>query len=132
MSDATEVRISVRITSEAGGTFLTPAYFAYRNGDFDLFNVGKAASPGLEALAEYGSAALFGMERAATGSQGLFITGAGRPIVTQELTDGILDVDAMMDTHVSLAAMILSSNDAFIGTVEAVVLFDDQGNFLGT
>ncbi len=129
----TELRISVRNTSEAGGTFLTPVYFGFHNGDFDLFNVGEAASPGLEVLAEDGGAALLGMERAAAaaGSQGLVVTGAGGPVATQEFTASTLDVDEMVNTQVSLAAMILPSNDAFIGTDDAVVLFDDEGNFLG-
>ena len=129
----TELRITVRNTSEIGGTFLTPVYFGFHNGDFDLFEVGQAASAGLEQLAEDGSAATLAMERAdaAEGSQGIVVTGAGGPVATQEVTSGILDVDGTINTQVSLAAMILPSNDAFIGTNDAVTLFDGDGNFLG-
>ena len=129
----TELRITVRNTSEIGGTFLTPVYFGFHNGDFDLFDVGQAASAGLEQLAEDGSSATLAVERAAAaaGSQGIVVTGAGGPVATQEVTSGILDVDGTINTQVSLAAMILPSNDAFIGTDQAVTLFDGAGAFLG-
>lgn len=129
----TELRITVTNTSNAGGTFLTPVYFGFHDGNFDLFDVGEAASPGLEALAEDGSFGAIAAERQAVSpdSQGLVVAGDGGPIATQESTSNTLVVDANTNTYVSFGAMILPSNDAFIGTDNAVRLFDDHGNFLG-
>lgn len=129
----TELRVTVRNTSDTGGTFLTPVYFGFHDGGFDLFDVGAAASPGLESLAEDGAFAIVAAERAAAspGSQGLVVTGENGFIATQEQTSAFITVDSAVNTQVSFGAMILPSNDAFIGTDEALTLFDDAGNFLG-
>lgn len=129
----TQIRISVRNTSEIGGTFLTPTYFGFHDGSFDLFEAGEAASAGLEMLAEDGGAGGLAAERLAADadSQGVVVFGAAGPIATQEFTTTTLDVDGVSNGYVSLAAMILPSNDAFIGTDDAVRLFDEDGEFLG-
>ncbi len=133
MASTTDIRVTVQNTSEEGGTFLTPVYVGFHNGNFDLFDTGQAASAGLEQLAEDGSPAGLAAERlaASPGSQGLVVTGDAGPIATEETTSGTLSVDGSVNTEVSLAAMILPSNDAFIGTNQAVELFDADGNFLG-
>ena len=129
----TELRVTVRNTSDVGGTFLTPVYFGFHDGSFDLFDVGATASPGLEALAEDGTFATIAGERTAVApdSQGLVVTGENGFIATQEQTSAIITVDGSVNTQVSFGAMILPSNDAFIGTDDALTLFDDAGNFLG-
>ncbi len=133
MATTTDIRVSVQNTSGEGGTFLTPVYVGFHNGNFDLFESGQAASPGLEQLAEDGSPAGLAGERlaASPGSQGLVVTGDAGPIATEELTSGTTSIDGETNTDVSLAAMILPSNDAFIGTNDSVELFDENGNFLG-
>jgi Ca2+-binding RTX toxin-like protein len=129
----TSLRVTVRNTSEDGGTFLTPTYFGFHDGSFDLFNAGQAASAGLEQLAEDGSAAGLAAERIAADadSQGLVVTGAAGPIATGETTSAMIDVDGASNGFVSFAAMILPSNDAFIGSDDAIRLFSDSGRFLG-
>ena len=129
----TELRITVTNTSPAGGTFLTPTYFGFHDGAFDLFDVGEAASPGLESLAEDGAAATLAQERLAVSpdSQGIVVTGAQGPIVTQEVTTATIDVDGSVNRFASYGAMLLPSNDAFVGTDEAVTLFNEDGSFAG-
>ncbi|MEM0923859.1 MAG: spondin domain-containing protein [Pseudomonadota bacterium] len=129
----TELRVTVTNTSNAGGTFLTPFYFGFHNGDFDLFEAGEAASAGLEVLAEDGSAGILAQERAAAspGSEGLVVFGAGGPIATEEVTSDTIEIDGALNTHLAYAAMILPSNDAFVGNDEALRLFSDSGRFLG-
>lgn len=129
----TELRITVTNTSPAGGTFLTPTYFGFHDGAFDLFDVGAAASPGLESLAEDGSAATLAQERLAVSpdSQGIVVAGAQGPIATQEVTTATIDIDGSANRFVSYGAMILPSNDAFIGTDEARMLFNEDGSFAG-
>ncbi|MEM7058962.1 MAG: spondin domain-containing protein [Pseudomonadota bacterium] len=129
----TQLRITVRNTSEIGGTFLTPTYFGFHDGSFNLFDAGSAASPGLESLAEDGAAATLATERVAADadSQGIVVAGAGGPIATQEITSAIIDVDGASNGFVNYAAMILPSNDAFIGNDESLKVFSASGRFLG-
>lgn len=129
----TELRISVQNTSDIGGTVLTPTYFGFHDGSFDLFDAGSAASAGLEALAEDGNFSVLAMERqaASPGSQGAAVFGGRGPIGTRELASNIADIDGSLNTTVSFASMILPSNDAFIGSDEGITLFDAGGNFLG-
>lgn len=128
----TDLRITIKNTSDAGGSFTTPFYFGFHNGDFDLFDVGEAASPGLEALAEDGNFGPVAAERLGVDpdSQGTVVAGAGGPIAPQEVTSGRITVTPTQ-THVSFGAMILPSNDAFVGTDDAVQLFSESGRFLG-
>ncbi|MEO1025415.1 MAG: spondin domain-containing protein [Pseudomonadota bacterium] len=129
----TELRVTVRNTSQDGGTFLTPTYVGFHDGSFDIFETGEAASAGLEMLAEDGDAGGLTSERLAADadSQGLMVIGAAGPIATQEMTSARINVDGASNGFVSLAAMILPSNDAFIGTDDAVQLFSNSGRFLG-
>ena len=133
----TELRVTVTNTSNAGGTFLTPFYFGFHDGNFDLFSPGEAASAGLEAAAEDGNFSVIAGERGAAspGSQGLVVFGndntPGTPIATEETTSATIDVDAELNTHVALVAMILPSNDAFVGNSDPLRLFSDSGRFLG-
>ncbi len=142
-----ELRLTVRNTSDFGGTATTPFYFGFHDGSFDLFNSGEAASPGLERLAEDG---IFGVdpddgfttvaeERLAVSpdSQGAAVTGttpAGTPGPIAAGTQGSTIVtinDGALNQYVSFGAMILPSNDAFVGTDDAIRLFDDSGRFVG-
>lgn len=127
------LRISVRNTSENGGTFTTPFYFGFHDDNFNLFDVGSVASPGFEALAEDGSFDALAAERLAASpdSQGLVVAGADGPIATQEFTSNTIEVDGSVNAQVSFAAMILPSNDAFVGTSNALTLFSSTGEFLG-
>ena len=133
MSDNVELRVVVQNTSDAGGTFLTPFYFGFTDEKFDLFDVGGEASAGLESLAEDGAFATLAAERLAVDadSQALVVTGDAGPIVAGEFTESTIMVDATSNNFVSFAAMILPSNDAFIGTDDAIQLFNSQGQFLG-
>ncbi|MEM8740764.1 MAG: spondin domain-containing protein [Pseudomonadota bacterium] len=128
-----ELRITVRNTSPDGGVFLTPTYFGFHDGSFDLFDIGQAASPGLEQLAEDGVQTGLASERLAADadSQGLFLMGAAGPIATREITSATLEVDGVSNGYVSFGAMLLPSNDAFIGTNQAIELFNANGRFLG-
>lgn len=127
------LRITVNNTSPDGGTFLTPFWFGLHNGAFDLGDVGASASAGLEALAEDGNfdpiaAELIGADAGALGGA---VFGDAGPIATGEIATTLLNVDGASLPYISLAAMILPSNDAFIGTLDAVELFGDDGDFIG-
>ena len=54
---AATLKITVTNLGVSGGLTITPVFAAFHNGSFDTFNVGDAASAGLEEIAETGSAA---------------------------------------------------------------------------
>lgn len=129
----TDIRITVTNTSATGGTFLTPFWFAAHDGSFDLYDRGEAASAGLEALAEDGNFAPINAEVAAVDADAVTgaVLGDAGPIATEETTSATLTVVGSTAAYLSLAAMILPSNDAFVGTGQALRLFNDNGRFLG-
>ena len=129
----TKVRVSVENNSAAGGLYLTPAWIGFHNGSFDLYNIGSVASPGLESLAEDGNIGLIGTQLLDTDSdaQQLIVTGELGPIAPGEFAAGIVDIDAISNGFITIGAMILPSNDAFIGTDDAIQLFNGNGQFTG-
>ena len=129
----TDIRISVVNTSATGGTFLTPLWFGFHDGEFDLYDRNAPTSAGLESLAEDGDAALLGAELTAvdTDARGGVVRGAGGVIAPGETTSTIVTVDGRSNGFFDFASMIIPSNDAFIGSGTSIKLFDDDGNFLG-
>lgn len=129
----TDIRIVATNTSAAGGTFLTPFWFAAHDNSFDLYDQGAAASAGLEALAEDGNFAPIDAEVVAADADAVVgaVFGAGGPIVTGETASATFTADAMSNGYLSYAAMLLPSNDAFVGNGEALALFDEDGYFVG-
>lgn len=129
----TELRISVRNTSDIGGTALTPVFSAFHDNSFDIYDLGGTASAGLEALAEDGNNSVFAAELAAADADGqsVNVAAARGPIAAGELASAVLDVDGVSNGYFALASMLLPSNDAFIGTANAQQLFDEEGNFTG-
>lgn len=129
----TELRISVRNTSDTGGTAITPVFTAFHDNSFDIYDLGGTSSAGLEALAEDGNNAVIAAELLEADADGQSVNVAAErgPIAARELASTNLIVNGASNSHVGLASMLLPSNDAFVGTANAVQLFDAQGDFLG-
>ena len=131
----TDLRIVATNTSAHGGTYTTPFWFAAHDGSFDLYNTGEAASAALEALAEDGNfapaneAVVAADADAVTGA----VLGAGTPpiLAPGETATAEFSVDGSSNGHLSLAAMVIPSNDAFVGTADSLQLFDENGHFMG-
>jgi hypothetical protein len=105
--------VSLRITVEAPSNVgLAPALLAFHDGSVDFFDTGSNASAGLESLAEVGDTSVLQGSLAASvdaitiANGGPFLPGSSN---TMDLT--INDAN----TNLSFAAMILPSNDWFIG-----------------
>ena len=130
-----EFRIAYANNLPSGGTFTTPLWFGIHDEGFDLFETGEAASEGLEAIAEDGTFDAINAELLAAdpGAQaGAAVGSAIPPIGPGDIGSATIDVadpDATM--FMSYAAMILPSNDAFIGSANSREIFDGEGNFLG-
>lgn len=139
IGDGTAITVTVENLSGEGGSFLTPVWFGFHDGeDFDLFNTGEAASEGLERLAEDGTIDVIGeefaMQTGAAGTAGA-VFGEGGVIATGEQTRATINVtDAQGQGFFTWATMVIPSNDAFLAVPDDALadpIFDADGNFLG-
>lgn len=139
IGDGTAITVTVENLLGEGGTFQTPVWFGFHDGqNFDLFNTGEAASVGLERLAEDGTVAPISAEFIAqTGQGGVDATvfGAGGAIAPGERARSTINVtDAQGQGFFTWATMVIPSNDAFLSVPDnplADPIFDADGNFLG-
>lgn len=138
-ASAVSLKISITNNSGIGGLTLTPLYTAFHDGSFDTFDVGSAASAGIEALAEDGNFGVIRDARVAShpSSQGAVVTApqgfAGAPLIEPGETGSVtVNVDSA-NRFFSYLSMILPSNDQFIGNGDQMAhqIFDASGNFLG-
>ena len=138
---AVPITITVTNTQETGGLALTPLYFAFTDGGddaFDAFDLGQAASAGVEEIAELGAFGTLTQERldadpdargAVLGAPGGF---PGAPVIEPgESATITVDVDPTSQRFVQFLSMIVPTNDTFIGFDDAVALFAEDGAFLG-
>ncbi len=141
--------IQVAITNHGNSDFfLTPLWFGFHDGTFDLFDTGSAASvplggTELEDLAEDGivgglqaafSAAHPNFQGVATGPAG-FGSGAGQPPVIDPGETGlgfVTPANPAAYRWFSFASMVIPSNDTFIGNGDplAYEVFDNAGNIV--
>lgn len=130
--EAKRLLITFENLAQNGGFFFTPVYGAFHDGNFDIFNVGEAASPVFERLAEDGDFTALRDDRVANfpNSQGFALNAGVGPIGPQSSVSFEIDVDGNINTHFVFATMLIPSQDAFIGLDDSVELFDSNGNFI--
>ena len=117
--------IQVTITNEGNSDFtLTPLWFGFQDGTFDLFDPNAAPSPGLELIAEDGdfstlineftAAAQPGNRQGVTFAPGGF---GGAPVIEpgESGTSFITPINPANYQYFSFASMVIPSNDTFIG-----------------
>lgn len=138
VSSAQALDVIVRIENLApeSGTFLTPMWFGFHDGGFDMFDVGASATAGIERIAEDGDASGLGMEFLSSG-RGVVsgvLNGIG-PIGPGQSTQRVVTIDesAASSLYFSWASMVIPSNDAFVGNDNARQhrLFSSAGAFVG-
>jgi len=146
IGDGEAIQVTVENTLPEGGTFLTPVWFGFNDGEatnFSVYERGQEASTGLERLAEDGNVAVISSEFSqATGTNGvdstIFGLGAGAPgpIDPGETATFIINVnpDDVGQGNFVWATMVIPSNDAFLaspGNPLADPIFSSDGSFLG-
>lgn len=136
-ASAATIQITITNTTGAGGFSVTPLYTAFHDGTFDAFNIGEEASAGLELIAETGMASGIAGERLLVDpdSQGNVNPSPSGPPPIQpgEQVTAVLDIDGANNQYLTFLAMLLPTNDTFIGNDDARAhrIFDDSGAFLG-
>ncbi len=112
-----QTEIRVEITTN-GPVALAPAFAAFHDGSYDIFNVGDTASAGLELLAEVGDASSLIGDLPAGVTAGGFAPGG--PFMPNGGTGSRQFTVSSGQSHFSLASMVLPSNDWFIGNDSAM------------
>ena len=129
------VQFSFEVVQPEDGFFFTEPWVGLHNGDFDLFDNGERATPGLESLAEGGNTEALGGEFAQQGRlQATVGNGEVQFISPGETVNGSIDIiNPSAYRYFSFASMIIPSNDGFIGNEDplAYELFDANGDFTG-
>ena len=129
-----QVFVRVENVQEAGsGFFFTDLWAGLHNGDFDLFNIGEAPSPGLENIAENGGNTILQDEFAQPGRLQTDNPGPDPIAPGTTRVETIQVIDASAYPYLSFASMILPSNDVFFGNEapDAYPIFDADGTPLG-
>lgn len=124
------IRVEVSNNAPNGGVVLTPVWAGFHDGSFDTFEVGSAASAGLESIAEDGAVGTLSSDfnsvagRVDTNTEGgLAIaspSGPG-PIQPGETESRFFDIATDgSNSFFSFASMVLISNDYFAGNNDAL------------
>ncbi|NOZ40933.1 MAG: PEP-CTERM sorting domain-containing protein [Planctomycetes bacterium] len=124
----TSIRVTVTTTGPVG---LAPALAAFSDGSYDIFDNGGTATAGLEALAEVGDLGTILGEASTAGANAGAIVDGGPFFPSGGTASATFSVDAA-DSSFSFAAMILPSNDWFIGTDNAIDISSLLGAAVGT
>lgn len=128
-AQATQIEVTVTTTGPVG---LAPVLGAFHDGSYSIFNGGANASPGLELLAELGDASTALTEASAAGVMNAAAFAPGGPFAPNGGTGSQTFIIDASDTDFSLAAMLLPSNDWFIGTSGSVDVSSLYGAANGT
>lgn len=134
------INVSVENLAPPGGTILTPLWFGFHDGGFDIYNLNDPASPALERLAEDGNTGPLTNEFNKIGAGTVQGTVFGSDDVLNSIFPGsttslkvVLPGNLTSVLYLSYAAMIVPSNDAFIANEDpkAHQIVDSEGNFIG-
>ena len=122
---STPTDLQVTVTNEGNSDFtLTPLWFAFQNGGFDLFDPNSAPSAGLEIVAEDGDVSTLVTEFDSAGQpgnlQGAVFAPAGfggAPVIEpgETGTAFITPINPANYQYFTFASMVIPSNDTFIG-----------------
>src|SRR5471032_2595709 len=120
-AQAADVTFTFTNTAPVGGVGVAPLWLGLHNGSFDSFDVGSAASVAIERAAEDGNAGVLTSNFAsqvAGGRQTTLPNGPRFPGASSTFTLHNVDLNGA-NRYLSYAAMVVLSNDFFIGNDNA-------------
>ncbi len=127
-SAASAADINVRIVNLTNGIWYTPFMVAAHTDDSRLFTTGMPASASIQAMAEGGT--LAGLETDLTAIGATFVANpAGGLLPPAMETDTDLNTDGTDNVRLSVVAMLLPTNDAFMG-LNAVTIPAEPGVYV--
>jgi hypothetical protein len=127
-----DVRITFTNLAPAGGLGVAPLWVGFHDGSFDAFTAGTAASIGIERSAEDGDSSPLGSlfsGAVPAGVQGTLPGPPAFPSDTRSMLFGNVDLSGA-GRYLSYAAMVVVSNDFFLGNDDAMAV--DLSSFATT
>lgn len=127
-----QIKVSVENLAPQNGVSFAPLRVGFHSGVFDVFNIGQVATPAIVSVAEGGSGAAWFPALAAADPSAVASTvlpNPPGPLVPGLSGTGIFTVDTDVNPYFSFAAMVVPSNDFFIGNdaPTGFRLFDNAG-----
>jgi len=105
--------IDIAITNLTNGTYFTPLLIAAHVPTTHLFELGTAASANLQAMAEGGNISGLSTDLDAVGADKVENPAGGRLAPGMTTTASLMTASG--NTHLSLVAMLVPTNDGFVG-----------------
>ena len=126
-----DITVTVENLVPANGISFAPLHFGFNNGSFDAFNLGRVATEPIISVAEGGAGGAWQATFAAAdptatrGTLGSLLQPGGTSSAT-------FTVDSTLNRFFTFAAMVVPSNDFFIGNDSPMrdQLFDAAGNLV--
>ena len=112
-ASAFAVTLDVHIQNLTQGIYFTPILMAAHDGETHLFSLGETASEALATMAEGGNIAPLSMLATEAGASVLENPAEG--MLAPAMSASASDWDVGSQMYLSLSAMILPSNDGFVG-----------------
>lgn len=124
-----QLTVTVENLSAANGFATAPLHVGFGNGSFDAFNIGSVASAAIVPVAELGSGAAW-LPAFTAADPGAVVGTVGGILLPSGTASTSFAVDTASNAYFSFAAMIVPSNDFFIGNDSPMAyrLFDNAGN----
>ncbi len=119
--------VNVEITNLTNGTYFTPLLVAVHRSDDHLFEVGSEASANLQAMAEGGDISGLEHDVAAAGGIALADPAGGLLAPGESAMTGLNQVGSP-SFRLSIVAMLLPSNDGFVG-LDGLRIPADSGTY---
>ena len=117
-SAASAVQMQVTVTlnnlAPANSVSFAPLHLGFNNGSFDAFNLGGVASAGIVSVAEGGAGNVWQADFAAADATATRST-IGGPLFPGGQKSASYLVDTVRNPYFTFAAMVIPSNDFFIG-----------------
>jgi hypothetical protein len=131
-ADLRQVTVRVDNLAPTNSVSFAPLRFAFNNGTFDAFNEGQAANAATVSIAEGGSGSAWFPAFAAADPTAVFGSTMGALTPGASFITQTFLVDTTLNPFFTFAAMVLPSNDFFIGNDDPMEyrLFDAAGNLL--
>lgn len=126
-----QVKVTVDNLAPANSIRFAPLRVGFHSGVFDTFDIGHAATAPIISIAEGGSGSAWFPAFAAADPTATLGTAAGALLPGQS-DSFTFKVDTSVNQYFTFAAMVVPSNDFFVGNdnAKAFKLFDDSGNLL--
>ncbi|MEM7001277.1 MAG: spondin domain-containing protein [Pseudomonadota bacterium] len=128
MGSAHAADLTVTITNLTNGIYYTPFLVAAHTEDSRIFRSGEAASPSLQAMAEGGD--ISGLVTDLTGIGATLVENpAGGLLAPTESTTTNVNTDGTDNVRLSVVAMLLPTNDAFMG-LNGILIPTEPGTYV--